>query len=84
MRGLWFSLPLKGGKENADNLWHVTPPWEGVLSDKVVHHRRRLGWGAVRIVHATALTLIAVWGVGLLLSFASNRLHITQVQSAIT
>ncbi|MEJ8867032.1 ImcF-related family protein [Pseudomonas jessenii] len=83
LRGVWFSLPLTGGKENTDNLWHVTPPWDGVLGDKAVY-RRRLGWGAVRIGYATALALIAVWVAALLLSFATNRVHITQVQTAIT
>ncbi|WP_413704909.1 ImcF-related family protein [Pseudomonas sp. Pseusp16] len=83
LRGLWFSLAVPGGTAEAGRLWHVTPPWEGVLGDQTVH-RRRLGWGAVRIGYAMALALIAVWGVGLLLSFASNRVHITQVQSAIT
>ncbi|MDF9906653.1 UNVERIFIED_ORG: type VI secretion system protein ImpL [Pseudomonas reinekei] len=83
LRGLWFSLPLPGGAENTGRLWHVTPPWEGVLGDKAVH-RRRLGWSAVRIGYAAALGLIAVWGTGLLLSFVSNRVQIAQVQTVLT
>jgi len=83
LRGLWFSLPLPGGAEDAGRLWHVTPPWEGVLGDKAVH-RRRLGWGAVRIGYATVLGLAVIWGVGLLLSFATNRVQITQVQTVLT
>ncbi|HEF4762484.1 TPA: type VI secretion protein VasK, partial [Pseudomonas putida] len=83
LRGLWFSLPLKGGTTSKDNLWHATPPWDGVLGDKKVQ-QRRLGWGAPRIAYALALTLIAVWGAGLLLSFASNRVHLAEVQAAVT
>jgi type VI secretion system protein ImpL len=83
LRGVWFSLPLPGGAEDAGRLWHVTPPWEGVLGDKAVH-RRRLGWGAVRIGYATAMALIVVWGAGLLLSFATNRVQIAQVQTVLT
>ncbi|QXH63915.1 ImcF-related family protein [Pseudomonas azerbaijanorientalis] len=83
LRGLWFSLPLTGGAEDAGCLWHVTPPWEGVLGDKAVH-RRRLGWGAVRIGYAAVLGLAVIWGAGLLLSFATNRVQIAQVQTVLT
>ncbi|HWT69274.1 MAG TPA: ImcF-related family protein, partial [Pseudomonas sp.] len=83
LRGLWFSLPLGGAHEHAKHLWHVTPPWEGVLGDKVGQHRR-LGWGSVRIGYALALGLMAAWGAGLLLSFVSNREHIGEVQTAVT
>jgi type VI secretion system protein ImpL len=83
LRGLWFSLPLPGGAEDTGRLWHVTPPWEGVLGDKPVH-RRRLGWGAVRIGYAAVLGLAVIWGAGLLLSFATNRVQIAQVQTVLT
>ncbi|MGF6141295.1 ImcF-related family protein [Pseudomonas laurylsulfatiphila] len=83
LRGLWFSLPLPGGAEDAGRLWHVTPPWEGVLGDKAVH-RRRLGWSAVRIGYAAVLALAVIWGAGLLLSFATNRVQIAQVQTVLT
>ncbi|MFS2200606.1 ImcF-related family protein [Pseudomonas sp. Pseusp3] len=83
LRGLWFSLPLQGAHEHAKHFWHVTPPWEGVLGDKAVQHRR-FGWGAARVGHVLALGLIAVWGAGLLYSFASNRVHIAEVQTAVT
>ncbi|WP_207261458.1 ImcF-related family protein [Pseudomonas sp. GW101-3H06] len=82
LRGLWFSLPLPGGTPDAGRLWHVTPPWDGVLGDKAVQHRR-LGWGTVRIGYAVALSVAALWGAGMLLSFATQRVHITQVQAAI-
>ncbi|KAB0507957.1 ImcF-related family protein [Pseudomonas moorei] len=85
LRGLWFSLPVPGGKateENTDHLWHATPPWEGVLADKTLPHRR-LGWGVTRVGYSLALGLVLIWGAGLLLSFASNRVHIAQVQTLL-
>ena len=82
LRGLWFSLPLQGEKEKTDNLWHATPPWEGVLGDKKIRHRR-LGWGVPSIVYAFSLGLMLLWGAGLLLSFATNRTHIAEVQTAL-
>ncbi len=85
LRGLWFSLPVPGGEEkkgNTEHFWHATPPWEGVLGDKTVH-RRRLGWGATRISYSLAMGLALIWGAGLLLSFASNRVHIAQMQSTL-
>ncbi|WP_256672804.1 ImcF-related family protein [Pseudomonas sp. C1C7] len=82
LRGLWFSLPLPD-HSGSDHLWHATAPWEGVLADKKVR-QRRLGWSTPRIAHALTLTLIAVWSAGLLLSFASNRMHFAEVQSAVT
>lgn len=82
LRGLWFSLPLPGGAPDAGRLWHATPPWDGVLGDRAVQHRR-LGWGAVRVGYAVALSVAALWGAGMLLSFATQRVHITQVQAAI-
>ncbi|NWL22269.1 ImcF-related family protein [Pseudomonas umsongensis] len=85
LRGLWFSLPVQGGqvtKENTDNLWHATPPWDGVLDDKKVRPER-LGWPATRIAQTLMLALALAWGAGLLLSFVSNRMHIAQVQSSL-
>jgi type VI secretion system protein ImpL len=85
LRGLWFSLPVPSGKEtdaNTDHLWHATPPWEGVLGDKPEPHRR-LGWGVTRVGYSMALGLALIWGAGMLLSFASNRVHIVQVQTLL-
>ncbi|WCM49089.1 type VI secretion protein VasK [Pseudomonas sp. WJP1] len=85
LRGLWFSLPVQGGKEskeNTDHLWHGTPPWDGVLGDKQVH-LRRLGWGTTRIGYSLALGLALLLSAGMLLSFVSNRAHITQVQTSL-
>ncbi|QFG34041.1 type VI secretion protein VasK [Pseudomonas umsongensis] len=85
LRGLWFSLPVQGGqetKENTDNLWHATPPWDGVLDDKRVRPER-LGWPATRIAQTLMLALTLAWGAGLLLSFVSNRVHIAQVQTSL-
>lgn len=82
LRGVWFSLPLQDEPEQEGHLWHATPPWDGVLGDKTVQ-QRRLGWGVMRTGHLLALGIALIWGAGLLLSFAGNRLHIAQVQSVI-
>ncbi|SFN46330.1 type VI secretion system protein ImpL, partial [Pseudomonas sp. ok602] len=91
LRGLWFSLPLPPGKSdpddnaykaNQDNFWPLDPAWQGVLADKRPH-LGRLGWPAPRIAYAAVMGLVLLWGTGLLLSFASNRAHIVQVQDAL-
>ncbi|WP_305881717.1 ImcF-related family protein, partial [Pseudomonas sp. ok272] len=82
LRGLWFSLALPKRTDDADQHWLMDPVWDGIRGDKSVH-QRRLGWPAPRIAYATVMGLALLWGTGLLLSFASNRAHIVQVQDAL-
>ncbi|WP_414920735.1 ImcF-related family protein, partial [Pseudomonas sp. IT-P218] len=85
LRGLWFSLPLPGSKDTEvkkAHLWYAMPPWDGVLGDKTVLHRR-LGWGVTRVGYSLALGLALIWSAGMLLSFATNRVHIAQVQTSL-
>ncbi|MCS3419823.1 type VI secretion system protein ImpL [Pseudomonas sp. BIGb0450] len=81
LRGLWFSLPIQRTPHDREHDWSVAPVWNGVTSDNA--SGRRLGWSAPRVGYALALGLALVWGAGLLLSFASNRVQIAQVQTSL-
>lgn len=83
LRGLWFSLPVPGsGSATAtEHYWPEDPAWSGILSDRSARPRR-LGWNPIRIVYASVLGLAAVWAIGLLLSFASNRIEVDRVEAA--
>ncbi|MGH8383837.1 ImcF-related family protein, partial [Pseudomonas sp.] len=84
LRGLWFSLPLsRSAQAGNDNHWPADPAWLGVLGDQT-GEPRRLGWPASRIAYAAVLCLATVWGAGMLLSFATNRVQLAQVQNALT
>lgn len=82
LRGLWFSLPVAAGAQPGQNLWLMNPAWEGVLGDTGLR-RRRVGWGAPRVGFVVVLVVTLVWGAGLVLSFASNRAYIAQVQASL-
>ncbi|MNJ20586.1 hypothetical protein D3C77_149210 [compost metagenome] len=82
LRGLWFSLPVAAGAQPGQNLWLMNPAWEGVLGDTGLR-RRRVGWGAPRVGYVAVLVVTLVWGAGLVLSFASNRAYIAQVQASL-
>ena len=82
LRGLWFSLPLPEHKDHAAHHWPIDPAWQGVLEDKAVHSRR-LGRHPIRIGSAVVMGLALVWGAGMLLSFATQRVQIAQVQTSL-
>ncbi|MBC3948668.1 ImcF-related family protein [Pseudomonas folii] len=82
LRGLWFSLPLQRADSVNDHIWPKEPSWLGLIEDKT-SNPRRLGRHPVRIGQLLLLTLAALWGAGMLLSFASNRAQINQVQTAL-
>lgn len=82
LRGLWFSLPLHRAEGEPAHVWPMDPAWHGVLEDKAAN-ARRLGWSAPRVAYVLVLALAAVWGAGLLLSFATNRAQIAQVQTSL-
>nr|WP_285864751.1 ImcF-related family protein [Pseudomonas sp. BGr12]MDL2423416.1 type VI secretion protein VasK [Pseudomonas sp. BGr12] len=83
LRGLWFSLPLaKVARHGLKHHWPQDPAWAGVLAEPA-HPGRRLGWPLPRLGYALALGLAALWGAGMLLSFASNRAVILHVQDSL-
>ena len=79
LRGVWFSLPVQ--REQAGHYWPKDPAWTGVLEDKPV--RRRVGWSADRVAYAVTMLLMLAWGVGLLLSFPSNRVQVVQAHVSL-
>ncbi len=83
VRGLWFSLPVQRAESAAagDHHWPEDPAWSGILNDRPVRVRR-LGSHPGRIAYASALGLAALWGIGLLLSYASNRAEVNQIAAA--
>ncbi|NWB94240.1 ImcF-related family protein [Pseudomonas agarici] len=82
LRGVWFSLPVRRTPHDLKHDWPVAPVWQGVLDDPA--HSHRLGWSVPRAGYALVLGLALVWGAGLLLSFASNRVQIAQMHTALT
>ncbi|WP_271411951.1 ImcF-related family protein [Pseudomonas sp. Q1-7] len=82
LRGLWFSLPLPAPSGRGDtHAWRADPAWRGVL-DAALGGRPR-GWTPARASTALLLALMALWGLGLLLSFANNRAQIAELQAAL-
>lgn len=83
VRGLWFSLPVQRAESAAadDHHWPEDPAWSGILNDRPVRVRR-VGWHPGRIAYVSALGLAALWGIGLLLSYASNRAEVNQIAAA--
>ncbi|MFK3796868.1 ImcF-related family protein [Pseudomonas sp. NPDC088444] len=83
LRGLWFSPPLKAVLPVRDDVrssfWLMDPAWYGILKDRP-GRARRIGWPKTRIAYACALSLAALWGAGLLLSFVSNRAQLLEVE----
>lgn len=82
LRGVWFSLPLQRAGGEGEHIWPPEPSWRGVVEDKVVNVGR-LGWPATRITYALVMGVALLWGAGMLLSFASNRTQIAQVQASL-
>lgn len=83
VRGVWFSLPAhrSGSASAIDHHWPEDPAWSGILNDRSAR-ARRLGWHPARIAYVSALGLACIWGIGLLLSFASNRAEVGQIAAA--
>ncbi|WP_445672911.1 ImcF-related family protein [Pseudomonas inefficax] len=83
LRGLWFSLAVaKNDNPCTDHHWVPARVWLELLADKG-KNPQRLGWTGGRIAYATALSIAALWGSGLLLSFASNHAEIIKVNQAL-
>ncbi|MCO6060478.1 type VI secretion protein VasK, partial [Pseudomonas sp. MOB-449] len=80
--GLWFSLPLRRLGGGVKNTWQVDPAWRGVLNDKALGGRAH-GWTWLRAGSVLLLGLAALWGLGMLLSYFSNRAQIADMQAAV-
>lgn len=83
VRGVWFSLPAQRPETSTtiEHHWPEDPAWSGILSDRS-SQARRLGWHPARVAYVSALGLAFIWGIGLLLSFASNRAEVGQTAAA--
>ena len=82
LRGLWFSLAFPARTNTQlGNQWLADKAWQGVIDDRP--RSRRIGWPAPRIAHAALLGMALLWGAGLLLSFATNRTQIAEVQASL-
>lgn len=83
VRGVWFSLPVQRPESSTtiEHHWPEDPAWSGILNDRSVR-ARRLGWHPAKIAYVSALGLACIWGIGLLLSFASNRAEVGQIAAA--
>jgi type VI secretion system protein ImpL len=80
--GLWFSLPLpRVSTAGTGSHWLMDAAWQGIVANSVA--RQRLGWGVQRIGYGVALAVAVLWGLGLLLSYAGNRMQIAQVHRSL-
>lgn len=82
LRGLWFSLVLPGTASTVSHQWLLHPTWRGILADGDTGGRPQ-GWSWARAASTALLGLAAIWGVGMLVSFAGNRAQIAEVQVAL-
>ena len=80
LRGLMFSPSLTADRKTDEDLhphaWPAPAVWQGVKDDCAKARGVRVGMPWQRTLGVTALTLIALWGAGSLLSFMVNRQHI--------
>lgn len=80
LRGIWFSPPLL--QEDHDSPWLPGATWPRELVE-LPGKPRRLGLSLPRVAPWLILALLALWGIGLLSSFASNRIEIARLQGAM-
>lgn len=83
IRGVWFSLPAQRPEPASaiEHHWPGDPAWSGILNDRSAR-TRRLGWHPVRVAYVSVLGLASIWGIGLLVSFTSNRVEVSRVEAA--
>ncbi|BCD87430.1 type VI secretion protein VasK [Pseudomonas solani] len=81
-RGLWFSLALPGPTQAAPHLWLPHPTWRGILADAGTGGQPH-GWTWSRTASTALLGLVAICGVGMLVSFAGNRAQIAEMQAVL-
>jgi type VI secretion system protein ImpL len=78
LRGLMFSLPNSSSSSASsanvhEKTWTAPASWQGVLDDCRAARGRRVGLPWEQTLCYSLLTLIALWGVGSVVSFAVNR-----------
>lgn len=78
LRGLMFSpaLPPEDNPGGHEHRWSAPAVWQGVTADCAQARGVRVGMPWQRTLGVTALSLVALWGAGSLVSFAVNRHHI--------
>ncbi|QRS17676.1 ImcF-related family protein [Klebsiella oxytoca] len=80
LRGLMFSPPLApdttAGETPHPHRWSAPAVWQGVRADCAQARGVRVGLPWQRASGVIALSLMALWGAGSLVSFAVNRQHI--------
>ncbi|WBD75294.1 ImcF-related family protein [Klebsiella oxytoca] len=80
LRGLMFSPPLApdttAGETPHPHRWSAPAVWQGVTADCAQARGVRAGLPWQRTSGVIALSLMALWGAGSLVSFAVNRQHI--------
>nr|WP_196550184.1 ImcF-related family protein [Klebsiella oxytoca]MBG2651666.1 type VI secretion protein VasK [Klebsiella oxytoca] len=80
LRGLMFSPPLAPGTTAGEaphpHRWSAPAVWQGVTADCAQARGVRAGLPWQRTSGVIALSLMALWGAGSLVSFAVNRQHI--------
>lgn len=93
LRGLMFSLPenksasTSAGTADAEQYipelqrHALTLPatWQGIVDDCTRVRGRRVGMAWEQTLAWTLMTIVSVWGAGILLSFAVNRMQIVSV-----
>ncbi|CZU84228.1 ImcF-related family protein [Enterobacter cloacae] len=93
LRGLMFSLPdsqpihtsegtagaEKYVSESQRHALTLPATWQGIVDDCTRVRGRRVGMAWEQTLAWTLMTIIGVWGAGILLSFAVNRMQIVSV-----
>ncbi|WP_240158173.1 ImcF-related family protein [Pantoea sp. Tr-811] len=83
LRGLWFSLPLAiPGIAAPANYWQPNPAWPDVFGQRLAKPAR-LGWSLPRATYVAALSVAALWCVGMMASFFINRAEAVRISQAL-
>lgn len=81
--GVWFSLPAVVSKRpEPGHYWQADTSWSALLGE-CLGQSKPLGLSLPRVTPWLILALLAIWGIGLLSSFASNRIEIARLQGAM-
>ena len=87
LRGLMFSPPLAPGTTAGEaphpHRWSAPAVWQGVTADCAQARGVRAGLPWQRASGVIALSLMALWGAGSLVSFAVNRQHVVSAAEQV-